>query len=57
MEDLQREMDEAGVSRAILCAPYFYPQGNDEYRAVVRANPGRFANNGYFTSVVRLVVP
>jgi predicted TIM-barrel fold metal-dependent hydrolase len=47
-DDLLQEMSAAGVDAAVLCAPAFFPQGNDENRDVVRSHPKQFANWGFF---------
>lgn len=47
-DDLLREMDEAGVSAAVICPPFSLPQVNDLACDAARQHPGRLCVMGFF---------
>ncbi len=48
IEDALRQMDEAGVERAINCPPHWDPHSNEYAVEAARAHPDRFATLGWF---------
>ncbi len=48
VEDALREMDEAGIDRAVNCPAIWDPQANDYAAHAVRVSPDRFATLGWF---------